>query len=176
MAVVPLADTAWLADLVVVGGEVVPFGVRMALTWLAALVVVGGEAVPFGVCTALARAVSASIGPGRLDSVPPVPPAILLAVPLNLTDLPTPGRLVGAVGNCLDAGASGGGSLQLEKSIGGRPGGGGMYPDIPAAVVLGAVMPPEEAVTPYPGDSSTTWLHDGGGCRRVGSHADAPGG
>ena len=71
---------------------------------------------------------------------------------LKLTDLPTPGRLGGAVGNPLDAGASGGSSLQLEKSIGGRPGGGGTYPDILAAVVLGAVMPPEEAVTPYPGD------------------------
>ena len=90
-------------------------------------------------------------------------PAILLAVPLNLMDLPTPGRLGGAVGNPLDAGASGGGSLQSEKSIGGRPGGGGIYLDIPAAVVVGAVMPPEEAVAPYPGDSSTTWLHDGGG-------------
>ena len=78
-------------------------------------------------------------------------PAILLAVPLNLMDLPTPGRPGGAVGNPLDAGASGGSSLQLEKSIGGRPGGGGMYPDIPAAVVLGAVVPPEEAVAPYPG-------------------------
>ena len=92
-------------------------------------------------------------------------PAILLAVPLNLMDLPTPGRLGGAVGNPLDAGASGGGSLQLEKSIRGRPGGGGTYPDIPAAVVVGAVMPPEEAVAPYPGDSSTTWLHNGGGTR-----------
>ena len=56
------------------------------------------------------------------------------------------------MGNPLDARASGGGSLQLEKSIEGRPGGGGMYPDILAAVVLGAVMPPEEAVTSYPGD------------------------
>ena len=81
-------------------------------------------------------------------------------MPLNLMDLPTPGRPGGAVGNPLDARASGGGSLQLEKSIGGRPGGGGTYPDIPAAVVLGVVMPPEEAVAPYPGDSSTTWLHD----------------
>ena len=77
---------------------------------------------------------------------------ILLAMPLKLMDLPTPGRLGGAVGNPLDTGASGGGSLQLEKSIGGRPGGGGMYPDIPAVVVLGAVMPPEEVVTLYPGD------------------------
>ena len=79
-------------------------------------------------------------------------PAILLAMPLNRTDLPTPGRPGGAVRNPLDVGASGGGSLQLEKSIGGRPGGGGTYPDIPAAVVLGEVMPPEEAVAPYPGD------------------------
>ena len=63
-------------------------------------------------------------------------------------DVPTPGRLGGAVGNPLDAGASGGSSLQLEKSIGGRPGGSGTYPDIPAAVVLGVVMPPEEAVAP----------------------------
>ena len=79
-------------------------------------------------------------------------PMILLAVPLKLMDLPIPGRLGSAVGNPLDAGASGGGSLQLEKSIGGRPGGGGMYPDIPAVVVLGAVMPPEEVVALYPGD------------------------
>ena len=86
-------------------------------------------------------------------------------MPLKLTDLLTPGRLGGAAGNPLDARASGGGSLQLEKSIRGRPGGGGTYLDIPAAVVLGAVMPPEEAVAPYPGDSSTTWLHDGGGAR-----------
>ena len=92
-------------------------------------------------------------------------PTILLAMPLKLTDLLTPGRLGGAAGNPLDARASGGGSLQLEKSIRGRPGWGGTYLDIPAAVVLGAVMPPEEAVAPYPGDSSTTWLHDGGGAR-----------
>ena len=62
----------------------------------------------------------------------------------------------------LDAGASGGGSLHLGKSMGGRPGGGGRYPDIPAAGVLGAVMPPEEAVAPHPGNSPTTWLHNGG--------------
>ena len=79
-------------------------------------------------------------------------PTILLAMPLNLMDLPTPGRPGGAVGNPLDAGASESGSLQLEKSIGVRPGGGGTYPDIPAAVVLGEVVPPEEAVAPYPGD------------------------
>ena len=79
-------------------------------------------------------------------------PMILLAMPLNLMDLLTPGRPGSAVGNPLDAGASGGSSLQLEKSIRGRPGGGGMYPDIPAAVVLGEVMPPEEAVASYPGD------------------------
>ena len=79
-------------------------------------------------------------------------PAILLVVPLNLMDLPTPGRPGGAVGNPLDAGASGGGSLQLENSIGVRPGGGGTYPDIPAAVVVEEVMPQEEAVAPYPGD------------------------
>ena len=78
-------------------------------------------------------------------------------------DLLTPGGPGGAVGNPLDAGASGGGSLQLEKSIGVRPGGGGTYLDIPAAVVLGEVMPPEETVAPYPGDWSTTWLHDWGG-------------
>ena len=90
-------------------------------------------------------------------------PTILLAVPLKLTDLWIPGRLGGAAGNPLDSGASGGSSLQLEKSIGGRPGGGGTYPDLPAAVVLGVVMPPKEAVAPYPGDSSTTWLHDRGG-------------
>ena len=90
-------------------------------------------------------------------------PAFFSAAPLNLMDLPTPGRPGGAVGNPRDAGASGGCSLQLEKSIGVRPGGGGTYPDIPAAVVLGEVMPPEEAIAPYPGDWSTTWLHDWGG-------------
>ena len=79
-------------------------------------------------------------------------PTILLAMPLNQTDLPTPGRPGGAVGNPLDAGASGGGSLQLEKSIRGRPGGGGMILDIPAAVVLGEVMPPVEAVALYLGN------------------------
>ena len=89
-------------------------------------------------------------------------PVILFAVPLNRIDLPTPGRFGGAVGPP-DAGASGGGNLHLEKSMGGRPGGGGRYPDIPAAGVLGAVMPPEEAVTSQPGNSPTTWLHDGGG-------------
>ena len=83
-------------------------------------------------------------------------------MPLNLMDLLTPGRPGGAVGNPLDAKASGGGSLQLDKSIRVRPGGGGAYPDIPAAVVLGEVMPLEEAVAPYPGDWSTTWLHDWG--------------
>ena len=89
-------------------------------------------------------------------------PTILFAVPLNRSDLLTPGRFDGAVGP-LDAGASGGSSLHLEKSMGGRPGGGGRYPDIPAAGVLGAVMPPEGAVAPHPGNSPTTWLHDGGG-------------
>ena len=86
-------------------------------------------------------------------------------MPLNLMDLLTPGRPGGAVGNPLDAGASGGSSLQLEKSIGVRPGGGGTCPDIPAAVVLGEVVPPEEAVALYPGDWSTTWLHDWGGAK-----------
>ena len=89
-------------------------------------------------------------------------PTILFTVPHKLTDLLTPGRFGGAVGPP-DAGASGGSSLHLEKSMGGRPGGGGRYLDIPAVGVLGAVMPPEEAVTPHPGNSPTTWLHDGGG-------------
>ena len=61
----------------------------------------------------------------------------------------------------LAAGASGGGSLHLVKSMGGRPGGGGRYPDIPAAGITGAVMHPEEAVAPHLGDSPTTLLHDG---------------
>ena len=86
-------------------------------------------------------------------------PAILFAVPHKLMDLPTPRRSGGAP---LDARASGGGSLHLEKSMGGRPGGGSRYPDIPAAGVPGAVTPPEEAVTLHPSDSPTTWLHDGG--------------
>ena len=47
--------------------------------------------------------------------------------------------------------------------MGGRPGGGGRYPDILAAGVLGVVMPPEEAVTLHPDNSPTIWLHDGGG-------------
>ena len=120
--------------------------------------VVGGEAAPFGACTALTGVVSELRGSCAICA-----PAILLAMPLNLLDLLTLGRPSGAVGNPLDAGASGGGSLQLEKSIGVRPGGGGTYPDIPAAVVLGEVMPPEEAVALYPGDWSTIWLHDCGG-------------
>ena len=74
-----------------------------------------------------------------------------------------PGRPCEAAGNPPDWGASGGSSLQLEKSGGVRPGGGATYPDIPATVVLGVVMPPEEAVTPYPGVCSTIWLHDWGG-------------
>ena len=86
-------------------------------------------------------------------------PTILFAVPLKLVDLPTPERFGGTP---LDAGASGGGRLHLEKSMRGTPGGGGRYPDIPAAGVPGAVMPPEEAVAPRSGDSPTTWLHDGG--------------
>ena len=45
--------------------------------------------------------------------------------------------------------------------MGGRPGGGGRYPDILAAGVPGAVMPPE-AVALHPGNSPTTWLHVGG--------------
>ena len=88
-------------------------------------------------------------------------PVILFAVPLNPADLLTPGRFGGTVAP-LDAGASGGGSLHLEKSMGGRPGGGSRYLGIPAAGVLGAVMPLEEAVTPHPGDSPTTWLHNRG--------------
>ena len=88
-------------------------------------------------------------------------PTILFAVPHKLTDLLIPGRFGGAV-DPLDARASGGSSLHLEKSMGGRPGGGGRYPDIAAAGVLGVVMPPEEAVAPHPGDSPTTWLNNGG--------------
>ena len=88
-------------------------------------------------------------------------PTILLAVPHSLAPLLTPGRFGGAVAP-LEAGASGGSNLHLVKSMGGRPGGGGRYPDIPAAGIPGAVMPPEEAVTLPPGDSPTTWLHDGG--------------
>ena len=89
--------------------------------------------------------------------------AFLSIMPLNMAALPTPGRPGGAAGTPPDGGASGGSSLQLEKSMWGRPGGGATYPDIPAAVVLGVVMPPEEAVTPYPGVCSTIWLHDWGG-------------
>ena len=88
-------------------------------------------------------------------------PMILFTMPLNLVDLPTTGRFGGSVASP-DARASGGGSVHLEKSMGGRPGGGGRYPDMPAAGIPGAVRPPEEAVAPHPGDSPTAWLHDGG--------------
>ena len=80
-----------------------------------------------------------------------------------MRDLPMPGRPCGAVGDPPDGRASGGGSLQLEKSGGVRPSGGATYPDIPDIMVLGVVMPPEEAVTPYPGVCSTIWLHNWGG-------------
>ena len=86
-------------------------------------------------------------------------PTILFTVSLKLVDLLTPGRFGWAP---LDAGASGGGSLHLKKSMGGRPGGGGRYLAIHAAGVPGAVMPPEEAVAPHSGNSPTTWLHDRG--------------
>ena len=88
-------------------------------------------------------------------------PMILFTVPHNPVLLRTPGRSGGAVAPP-DARAPGSGSLHLEKSMGGRPVGGGRYPDIPATGVLGVVMPPEEAVTLHPGDSPTTWLHDEG--------------
>ena len=82
-----------------------------------------------------------------------------------MVDLPMSGRPCKAAGSPLDRGTSGGGRLQLEKFGGVRPSGGATYPGIPAAVVLGVVMPPEEAVTPYPGVCSTIWLHDSGGAR-----------
>ena len=85
------------------------------------------------------------------------------------------GRPCEAAGSPQDRGASGGGRLQLEKSGGVRPSRGTTYPGIPATVVLGVVMPPEEAVTPYPGVCSTIWLHDSGGSQLVGSHALALG-
>ena len=88
-------------------------------------------------------------------------PAIFFAVPHNPVLLLTPGRSGGAVAPPA-AGVLGGGSLHLVKSMGGRPGGGGRYLDIPAAGIPGVVMPPEEAVALHPGDSPTTWLHDGG--------------
>ena len=53
-------------------------------------------------------------------------------------------------------------AASIWRSLGGSPGGGGRYPDIPAAGVLGVVMPPEEVVALHPGDSPTTWLHDRG--------------
>ena len=90
--------------------------------------------------------------PGRGD------PTILFAVPHNPALLLTPGSCGGAVAPP-DAGTLGGGSLHLEYSMVGRPGGGGRYP---VAGVPGVVRPPEEAVAPCPGDSPTTWLHDRG--------------
>ena len=88
-------------------------------------------------------------------------PVILFTVPCNPVPLLTPGRFGGALAPPA-ARASGGGSLHLVKSMGGRPGGGSRYLDIPAAGVPGAVLPPEEAVALHSGDSPTTWLHDGG--------------
>ena len=73
-----------------------------------------------------------------------------------------PGRPWEAMGSPLDGGTSEGGRLQLEKSGGVRPGGGTTYPGIPT-VVLGVVMPPEEAATPHPGVCSTTCLQVLGG-------------
>ena len=71
-------------------------------------------------------------------------------------DLPMQDRPCEAAGSPQGGEASGGGRLQLEKSGGVRPGGGAMYPGMPATEVLGVVMPPEEAVTPHPGVCSTT--------------------
>ena len=74
-----------------------------------------------------------------------------------------PGRPWEAMGSPLDRGTSGGGRLQVEKSGEVRPSGGATYPGIPAGVILGVVMPPEEAVTQCPGVCSTIWLHNLGG-------------
>ena len=93
-------------------------------------------------------------GPSTSCTLACLPTALLI-----ISDLPMLGRPWEAVGSPLDRGISGGGRLQLEKSGGVRPGGGATYPGIPTVVVLGVVMPPEEAVTPYPGVCSTTWLH-----------------
>ena len=90
---------------------------------------------------------------------------LLPVMPLIMRDVATPGRLGGAAGSPLGVGALGDGSLQPEKSTGGRPSGGATYPGTPAAVLLGVVMPPEEAVTPYHGICSTIWLHVSVGAR-----------
>ena len=72
-----------------------------------------------------------------------------------MLDLPTPGRPWEATGSPRDRRTSGGGRLQLEKSGGVRPSRGTTYPGIPTSVVLGVVMPPEEAATPL----QTPFLH-----------------
>ena len=82
--------------------------------------------------------------------------AFLSAVPLIIRDLPMSGRPCGAVGNPPDGGASGGRSLQLEKSGGVRLSGGATYPDIPATVVLGVVMQSLHTLVSAPLSGSTT--------------------
>ena len=89
--------------------------------------------------------------------------ACLSAVALTCMDLPMQERPWEAAGSPQGGGTSGGGRLQLEKSGGVIPSRGATYPGIPATEVLGVVMPPEEAATPYPGVCFTTWFHDAGG-------------
>ena len=81
-------------------------------------------------------------------------PAILFTVPHNPVPLPTPARQSGSMVTPV-AEASGSGNLHLLQSMGGSPGGGSRYT---IAGIPGVVKPPEEAVTPCPGDSPTTWL------------------
>ena len=60
------------------------------------------------------------------------------------------GQCNGDAGSPGGRGTSGGGTLQIEKSGGVRPGGGATYPGIPPMVVLISVAPLEVEVTPYP--------------------------
>ena len=118
-------------------------------------VVVGREAALFGACMAPMWVVSEPIGSGHLDTVLSVPwhasqPCLSTWWPSRPQVGLVEGWVIPQIG-----GASGSGSLQPEKSGRVRPSGGATNPDIPATVVLGVVMHPDEAVTPYPGICST---------------------
>ena len=71
------------------------------------------------------------------------------------------GRPPEGVGSPPVTGASGRGRLQLVKSGGWRPGGGGGTPHFctPAVAVPGVVGPPMEAAPPCPGILAIIWLH-----------------
>ena len=75
--------------------------------------------------------------------------------------LPMPGGPPEDIGSPPVTGASGRGRLQLVKSGGWRPGGGGGTPHSCTLVVAvpGGVGPPMEAAPPCPGILVIIWLH-----------------